>query len=410
MNYLSNKHILLGITGGIAAYKSCELVRRLRQQGADVRVVMTDAAMEFVRPLTFQALSGNPVHHSLLDDSAEAAMGHIELARWSDVILIAPCSANTMAKLSHGLADDLLSTVVLASDVDLLIAPAMNQQMWQSKATQDNLKILQQREITILGPATGDQACGETGPGRMLEVDELITCLSEVFSSSLLTGHNITITAGPTREPIDPVRYISNRSSGKMGYAIARAAAEAGANVTLISGPTSLVPPEAIKFISIETAEEMHRAVMTSVEHSNIFISAAAVADYFVANMADQKIKKTVDDLSLTLSKTTDILTAVANRQNPPFTIGFAAETQALESNAKSKLKRKKLDMIAANKVGKELGFDSDNNALHIFWSDGELNLGQNSKDKLARQLIQLIASRYEEKHSNQNTRSTLRH
>lgn len=410
MNNLANKRILLGITGGIAAYKCCELVRRLKEQGADVRVVMTQSATEFVGPLSFQALSGNVVHTSLLDEEAEAAMGHIQLARWADVILVAPCTANFMAKLSYGLADDLLSTLVLASTAPLLIAPAMNQQMWQASATQNNLKLLKERGLVILGPGVGDQACGETGPGRMLEANELLKGLNDVFDSSLLTGQSIVVTAGPTREPIDPVRYITNRSSGKMGYALARAAAEAGADVTLISGPTQLVPPEQVSYISIETAEEMHQAVMSAVVNTKIFISAAAVADYSVPDSEPQKIKKDSDDLSLTLNKTVDILAAVANIKNPPFTVGFAAETQKLEAYAKKKLKVKKLDMIAANLVGSELGFDKDDNALRLFWEGGELDLERTSKDKLARQLIQIIATRYEEKNSNQTSRSTLRH
>ncbi len=410
MNNLSNKRVLLGLTGGIAAYKCCELVRRLRDKGADVRIVMTQSACKFVTPLSFQALSANPVHRSLLDEQAEAAMGHIQLARWADVILIAPCSANFMAKLSQGLADDLLSTLVLASTAPLLIAPAMNQQMWQARATQDNLKVLESRGLKVLGPATGDQACGESGPGRMLEANELLKSLNDVFKSGLLAGQSIVVTAGPTREAIDPVRYITNRSSGKMGYAVARAAVEAGADVTLISGPTNLIPPERLSYIAIETADEMFQAVLTAISNTKIFISAAAVADYSVENTENQKIKKRHEELSLTLNRTVDILASVANTVNPPFTVGFAAETQKLETYAKNKLEDKKLDLIAANLVGKELGFDNEDNALHIFWEGGEMNLERASKDKLARQLIKIIATRYEEKNSNQTSRSTLRH
>ncbi len=398
MNNLTNKRVLLGVTGGIAAYKSCDLVRRLRENGAEVRVVMTDAACEFVTPLSFQAISGNPVYRSLLDESAEAAMGHIELARWADVILIAPVSANFMAKLANGQADDLLSTLVLAASAPVFLAPSMNQQMWLDTATQTNVERLNTLGFTLLGPDEGSQACGDVGPGRMLEPLEICRAVDASFSSGLLSGHHVVITAGPTREAIDPVRYLSNRSSGKMGYAIAKAAVEAGAKVTLISGPTALEQPERVSYVEIESAGEMYTAVMEVIDTSSIFISAAAVADYTLGEIADHKIKKATDDLTLTLSKTADILAAVSARHSTPFTVGFAAETQKLEQNAKAKLATKQLDMIAANQVGNGLAFDSDDNALQIYWKNGQQDLPKAAKDKLARQLVELIAVRVEEK------------
>ena len=402
MTVLTHKRVLLGVTGGIAAYKSADLVRRLRERGAEVQVVMTCAACEFVTPLTFQALSGRPVHTRLLDHDAEAGMGHISLARWSDVILIAPASANFLARLAHGLADDLLSTLCLATDVPLLVAPAMNQQMWRAAATQHNIQTLAGRGVAILGPGAGDQACGENGPGRILEPAELVAAVEKQFHSDLLAGMKILVTAGPTREAIDPVRYISNRSSGRMGYAVARAAQEAGADVTLVSGPVALPAPDRVHCINVDTAEEMSREVMAGAAATDIFIAAAAVADYRCARIAESKIKKEAAALSLKLEKNPDILTQVVGLSPPPFTVGFAAETEALEVNARDKLKNKKLDMIAANRVGPGLGFDTEDNALDVYWQGGSQALEVMNKEKLARRLIRLVAEHYYAKHSDQ--------
>jgi len=426
MNNLTNKRILLGVTGGIAAYKSAELVRRLREQGAEVRVVMTRGACEFITPLTMQALSGREVHTELLDHVAESGqgggMGHIELARWCDVVLVAPASANFIARLAHGLADDLLSTLCLATTAPLVIAPAMNQQMWINIATQENIATLVQREIKIVGPAEGSQACGETGPGRMLEPEQLMLEASQLFSTGLLADLKIVVTAGPTREAIDPVRYITNHSSGRMGYAVARAAAEAGANVTLVSGPVSIEPPRQVRHISVDTAEQMRDVVMSDIIESDIFVAAAAVADYRCADVTEQKIKKKAEDLSLLLQKNPDILAEVASLPRAPFTVGFAAETENLLDNARMKLQNKKLDMIAANQVGEGLGFNVDESELQVFWQardQGQENQAQKnqtgenqiikhqtleraSKEKLARQLIKVIANHYYEKNTTQ--------
>ena len=402
MKTLVCKRILLGVTGGIAAYKSADLVRRLRDQGAEVQVVMTRGACEFVTPLTFQALSGKPVYTELLDHDSEAGMGHIELARWSDLILIAPASANFLAKLAHGLADDLLSTLCLAADVPLLVAPAMNQQMWLSPATRENVATLARRGATILGPGSGDQACGETGPGRMLEPVELLRGIEAQFHTGLLAGKKILITAGPTREAIDPVRYISNRSSGRMGFAIARAAQEAGASVTLVSGPVALAPPERVNFVSVNTAEQMLSEVMADVKETDIFISAAAVADYRCSEVAENKIKKNQTEFTLKLEKNPDILSQVAGLSPHPFTVGFAAETEFLAENARNKLETKKLDMIAANRIGEGLGFDTEENALEVYWGDGSLSLEIMPKEKLARRLLRVVAEQYYVKHSTQ--------
>ena len=400
MNTLNGKHIILGITGGIAAYKSAELTRRLRDTGAVVRVVMTRGATEFVAPLTFQALSANPVHTELLDEDAEAGMGHIELARWADAILIAPASANCIAKLAQGRADDLLTTLCLASEAPLAIAPSMNRIMWSDVATQANINVLKQRAVQLFGPDTGAQACGETGEGRMLEVPDLITALSGLFKSGALQNIDVLITAGPTYEPIDPVRFIGNRSSGRMGFALAHAAREAGANVVLISGPSHEATPEGVKRIDVETAAQMHEAVMQQVCHSRIFISAAAVADYRPKTASEQKLKKHDAALSIELERTEDILATVAGSSPRPFVVGFAAETENLELNASTKLNNKSLDMIAANRVGKDanaqdIGFNSEYNALHVFWADGGQVLEHARKTTLARELIKLIAHRY---------------
>lgn len=396
MNELSGKHMLLGVTGSIAAYKSAELVRQLRRQGAEVRVVMTAAATEFVTALTFQALSAHPVHTDLLDAGAEAAMGHIELARWADVLLIAPATADFIARLVAGRADDLLTAVCLACDATVAVAPAMNRAMWENPATRDNITTLKQRGVRVLGPAEGVQACGESGPGRMLEPAELVTGISVLFDSGVLAGQRVLVTAGPTREAIDPVRYISNRSSGRMGYAVAAAAAEAGADVLLISGPVSLATPARVRRIDVESAAEMYAAVMNEIARTDIFISVAAVADYRPESIALQKLKKSAATMSLELIPNPDILAAVAALPDAPFTVGFAAETQAIEVNARDKLRTKNIDMIAANAVGQQQGFDCEDNALHVIWEQGEQQLALTGKAKLARQLVAIIAEQFE--------------
>jgi phosphopantothenoylcysteine decarboxylase / phosphopantothenate---cysteine ligase len=399
MNYLTGKRVLLGVTGGIAAYKSAELVRQLRLSGAVVRVVMTAAATEFITPLTLQALSGNPVHTDLLDPAAEAAMGHIELARWADVLLVAPSTADFIARLANGRANDLLAAVCLACDAPIAVAPAMNRAMWENPATGENLATLQSRNIRILGPAAGLQACGETGPGRMLEPAELIGGLSAMFQNGVLAGRQVVVTAGPTREAIDPVRYLSNHSSGRMGFAVAGAAVEAGAGVTLISGPVSLATPAGVQRIDIESAADMYAAVLRAVTVADIFISVAAVADYRPAVVAPRKLKKDSAGVSLDLVRNPDILAAVAALPNAPFTVGFAAETEAIASNAQAKRLAKGVDLIAANRVGKGLGFNSEENALHVFWEKGERKLPLTVKDKLARQLLNLIAEQFQKSH-----------
>ncbi len=395
---LKNTNIILGVTGGIAAYKTPDLVRKLVAKGAKVRVVMTQSAKEFVSPLALQAVSGNMVSDDLLNKDAEAAMGHIELARWADKLLVAPATANFIAKLTHGLADDLLSTLCLATPAPIIIAPAMNQQMWFADATQANLKILEQRKIQFLGPAQGQQACGDVGPGRMLEPQDIADLLEQETIELLLTGKRITITAGPTREEIDPVRYLSNHSSGKMGYALAIAAQQLGATVTLISGPVNLLPPAKIHTLSVSSAQQMHEAVMQTIHNCDIFIGCAAVADYRVQRKSNQKIKKSESELTLTFIKNPDILSDVAHLDNAPFTVGFAAETQKLREHALSKLQRKKLSMIAANDVSDStIGFNSEQNALTVFWSKGEKKLDVADKQLLASQLMRLVAQRYNE-------------
>lgn len=400
MTSLTGKKVLLGITGGIAAYKTPDLVRKLKAKGAQVRVVLTSSAKEFVSPLALQAVSGLPVSTELLDPAAEAAMGHIELAKWADIILVAPASANFIARLSVGMADDLLTTVCLASDAELIIAPAMNQQMYQAIATQHNLQLLKSRGVKQLGPAEGEQACGDTGPGRMPEPQELADALDQPVKPGSLNGQCVMITAGPTREAIDPVRYLSNHSSGKMGYALAQAAAEAGARVILVSGPVALNAPPGCERISAQSAQQMHDAVMQRISGVDIFIGCAAVSDYRPAVCEDQKIKKTDSDkLTLTLIKNPDILGDVGALADPPFTLGFAAETQQIKQYAQRKLAAKKLDMIAANDVSKQnIGFNSDINALSVYWETGEAVLPVADKLHLARQLIELVAEKYKEK------------
>ncbi len=388
---LSNKQIILGVTGGIAAYKAAELCRLLIKAGADVRVVMTPSAAEFITSLTFQALSGNRVHIELLDEEAEAAMGHIELARWADLVLIAPASANFIARLSQGRADDLLSTLCLATNAPIAIAPAMNQAMWCNQNTQENLQQLNQKNITILGPGSGEQACGDVGFGRMLEPQEIVQGAADIFETGELAGINITITAGPTREAIDPVRYISNHSSGKMGYALARAAMEAGARVVLVSGPVELEAPPQVKLVAVESARQMLDAC--KVVPGDIFISVAAVADYRPANSASEKIKKNADTMELSLVKNPDILAHISLSDQRPFCVGFAAETQNIEEYARKKLEDKRLDLIFANNATDT--FNSESALATAYWSDGEHPFPCSSKSSLARDMVSLIARCY---------------
>jgi phosphopantothenoylcysteine decarboxylase/phosphopantothenate--cysteine ligase len=401
MDRLANKHILLGVTGSIAAYKAGELVRRLREAGAEVQVVMTRGATEFVTPLTFQALSGHPVHQDLLDTAAEAAMGHIELARWADAILVAPASADFLARLAQGRADDLLSALCLASEVPLALAPAMNHAMWDNPATQQNVRTLLGRGVVMLGPETGDQACGESGVGRLQETAALLAGFAELFQSGLLTGRRVLVTAGPTREAIDPVRYLSNHSSGKMGFAVARAAAEAGARVILVSGPVDLPTPAHVQRIDVVSAAEMFEAVLANIAGIDILVAAAAVADYRPVTAASSKLKKQARSLSLELEPTPDILAELKARYPGLYCVGFAAETDELEVHARAKLKGKAVDMIAANWVGPAAvatagTFGSDENALRLFWPGGEAELPLAGKTRLGRELIMHIAQQFE--------------
>ncbi len=389
------QRILLGVTGGIAAYKACELTRLLIKAGCEVRVAMTRAATEFVTPLTFQALSGSPVHTTLLDEAAEAGMGHIELARWADAVLVAPASADFMARLAHGMADDLLATLCLATEAPLFLAPAMNRVMWANSATQANRTLLETRGVTLLGPAEGDQACGETGAGRMLEPSEVVTALRTRGATGPLAGVRVTVTAGPTREPIDPVRVLSNRSSGRMGFAVAAAARAAGAEVALIAGPVALPTPAGVTRIDVETAADMHHAVLERLPATDLFIAAAAVADYRPAAAATHKMKKNAAALALELVRTPDILAEVSAHAPRPFCVGFAAETDDLLDNARGKLAAKSLDMIAANRVGATLGIEQADNALEVLWPDGASSLPRAPKERLARDLVALIAERY---------------
>ena len=391
---MQGKHILLGVTGGIAAYKSPDLVRRLREHGAEVQVVMTRAAREFVTPTTFQAVSGRAVRSDLWDASAEAAMGHIELARWADAVLIAPASADFLARLAAGLADDLLTTLCLATEAPIAVAPAMNHLMWSNAATRANIATLAARSVQILGPGAGDQACGESGEGRMLEPLDLAERLQALLvpANGALAGRRVLITAGPTRERIDPVRFISNRSSGKMGFAVAQAAREAGASVVLVSGPVSQPTPVGVRRVDIESASEMLAAVMRELPGTDLFISTAAVADYRPARAAEQKIKKTSDTLELAMERTADVLATVAARSERPFVVGFAAETESVEQNARTKLLKKNLDMIAANEVGHDKAFDCEDNQLIVLTRAGRHELVRADKLTLARGLIALIA------------------
>lgn len=395
MSSLSQKRIILGITGGIAAYKSAEIARRLQDEGAEVRVIMTDSAQEFIRPLTLQALTGKPVHTDLLDPKAEAAMGHIELARWADIVLIAPATANFIAALSQGIANDLLTTVCLASSGSVVVAPAMNQAMWSQSASLENIERLKQRNITVYEPDDGIQACGDTGPGRLQQPEAIVDQLCGIFDSGILSGKRVVITAGPTREAIDPVRYISNHSSGKMGYALASAMIEAGATVTLISGPVSLDSPDRCQLIPVVSASEMLEAATEAVKEADIFISSAAVADYQVTEASSQKIKKKSDKMSLNLSKTPDIV-AILSENNPKmFVLGFAAETENIESYARDKLNKKKLDAIIANDVSRDdIGFNSDDNEALWIDTDSCQSLSKKSKTQLAREIVVLIADK----------------
>lgn len=398
MGELAGKNILLGITGGIAAYKSAELCRDLIRLGAEVRVVMTAAATRFITPLTLQALSGHPVHSDLFEAETNHGMGHIELARWADQIIIAPASADTIAKLAHGQADDLLTTIVLASASPLSLAPAMNSQMWQHLATQANIELLNSRGVAILGPARGEQACGEHGPGRMLEPSQIAQHLKHQHQNTLLAGQKIILTAGPTWEAIDPVRGLTNHSSGRMGYALAGALRDAGANITMISGPTALRPPAGVKCINITSAQEMAEAVMENIEGCDIFIGVAAVADYRPVSTAKQKIKKDADSLSIHLVRNPDILAMVAALENAPFTVGFAAETEKVTANAQKKLSAKGIHLIAANPVsGDNSAFNSDSNELTLIDRNGISHLSRCSKPLLAQKLTEEIARRYYE-------------
>lgn len=413
-------NIVLGVSGGIAAYKSPEIVRRLKDRGHEVRVVMTAAAEAFVTPLTFQAVSGEPVHRDLLDETAEAAMGHIELARWADTVLAAPATANLMARLAHGFADDLLATLCLATPAPIVLAPAMNQQMWRAPATRANLEVLVERGVRVIGPDAGWQACGDVGPGRMSEPADVVSALLAGKGAPALpedgargaadgtggtggapavplAGVRVLVTAGPTREAIDPVRFIGNHSSGKMGFAVAAAARRLGAEVDLVSGPVSLAPPPGVGVVPVGSAAEMHREVLARAAGCDVFIAAAAVADYTPASPARGKLKKEAVPLRLELRPTRDILAEVAALDDPPFTVGFAAETEDLERHARAKLERKRLDLIAGNRVdGTELGFDSDRNALLVLWpGGGRADLPAGPKTRLARQLLALVSERF---------------
>jgi len=396
MSNLMNRRILLGVSGGIAAYKSAELIRRLQDLGADVRAVMTRASQEFITPLTLQALSGNPVHVDLLDPAAEAAMGHIELARWADLIVVAPASADCIARLAQGKGDDLLTTVCLARRCELVVAPAMNEAMWHHQATQDNLALLQQRGVHQIGPAAGGQACGDVGMGRMSEPSVLAQEIGDIFETGELAGKTVVITAGPTREAIDPVRYISNHSSGKMGYALAQAAVDAGAKVQLISGPTSLSCPDRVTRVDVVSAQDMYDATMAHTSDCDIFIASAAVADFRPLSVAEQKMKKTAEDtMRIDMVKNPDIVASVAAMSDKPFVVGFAAETHDVLEYAKSKLQRKNLDMIVANDVSDSaIGFNTDHNAVTLLTHDKQQELAEASKFQLSQLIVKAIAER----------------
>ena len=397
---LSNKRIIVGVTGGIAAYKSAEIVRRLQDRGADVRVVMTPGAEEFIRPLTMQALSGHPVHCGLLDEKAEAGMGHIELARWADLLLIAPATADFIATMVHGRADNLLAAIYLATPALVAVAPAMNQGMWRHPASLDNVEKLNQRGVTIIGPDSGIQACGDTGPGRMEQPDTIINQASDMFTSKSLQGKKVVITAGPTREALDPVRYISNHSSGKMGYALATAALDAGANVVLISGPVNLSIPERCQYLSVISANDMLLASSEYAKKANIFIATAAVADYRAVSIAENKIKSDSDVLTINFEKNPDIVSTVAAANKSLFVVGFAAESTDVENYAMGKLKTKGLNAIIANDISRsDIGFNSDDNEVSWIDTDSSIAFSKRSKTQLSRDLIAQIAHKYNDQH-----------
>ena len=401
MHDTPSRQIVVGVCGGIAAYKSPDLVRRLRERSHSVRVVMSAGAQHFITPLTLQAVSGEPVRSDLLDPAAEAAMGHIELARWADLVLVAPATAHFLAKLRLGLADDLLSTLCLATEAPVAVAPAMNRQMWLHQATRENVAELGRRGVRFIGPGEGDQACGETGPGRMEDPRIIASLVSEQLrEGGDLTGLTVLVTAGPTREPLDPVRFISNHSSGRMGYALAEAAAGAGARVTLISGPTAISAPPGVERLDVMTAADMCDAVLARVAEASILIAAAAVADHRPAVYRDRKIKKNGAGDTLALERTADILAEVAALPRRPFTVGFAAETHDIEDNARAKLRTKALDLIAANRVdGPGTGFAAEDNALDVFWANGGVHLAYKPKRALAEELIALVVQRYRAAH-----------
>jgi len=397
---LSNKRIIVGVTGGIAAYKSAEIVRRLQDRGADVRVVMTPGAEEFIRPLTMQALSGHPVHCGLLDERAEAGMGHIELARWADLLLIAPATADFIATMVHGRADNLLGAIYLATSALVAVAPAMNQGMWRHPASLDNVEKLNQRGVTIIGPDSGIQACGDTGPGRMEQPDTIINQASDMFTSKSLQGKKVVITAGPTREALDPVRYISNHSSGKMGYALATAALDAGANVVLISGPVNLSIPERCQYLPVISANDMLLASLEYAKKADIFIATAAVADYRAVSIAENKIKSDSDVLTINFEKNPDIVSTVATANESLFVVGFAAESTGVENYAKGKLKTKGLNAIIANDISRsDIGFNSDDNEVSWIDTDSSIAFSKRSKTQLSRDLIAQIAHKYNDQH-----------
>ena len=391
----SKKNILLGVTGGIAAYKSAEIIRLFKKLGADVRVVMTESAKEFITPLTLQAISGNEIHDSLLNTEAEAAMGHIELAKWADIILIAPCTAETISKITHGRADDLMGALILASKADIFIAPAMNMNMWLDDSTQQNYKTLSSRGISFIGPAEGEQACGDIGPGRMVEPENIIELIRSSYKTGPLSGKTITITAGPTREQIDPVRFISNNSSGKMGYSLADAAIEAGASVNLVSGPVSLEADKSINLYKINSASEMMNVVMECMDSSDIFIGCAAVSDYKPADYSENKIKKDeMPHLEIELKKNEDILKNVATNFSSSYVVGFAAETSNINNNAMQKLKSKNLDMIISNDVSdKSIGFNVDDNEVTVITCDKKIFIKKDKKIRIAREILKIIAN-----------------
>ena len=393
--FFKNKNIVIGVTGGIAAYKSAEIIRLFKKEGAEVRIVMTESAKEFITPLTLQTVSGNEIHDSLLNANAELAMSHIELAKWADIILIAPCTAETMAKITHGRAEDLMGAIILASKASIYIAPAMNMNMWSDKSTQENFKTLSKREISFIGPADGEQACGDVGKGRMEEPKDIVEFIKNDHKKGPLSGKKITITAGPTREQIDPVRFISNNSSGKMGYAMAEAAVEYGAIVNLVSGPVSIIPNTSVNLIKVNSASEMFKKVIKYMDDSDIFIGCAAVSDFKPSKYSDKKIKKDdINNIDLGLKKNKDILSFVASNFISAYIVGFAAETDNVDTNAKKKLESKNLDMIVSNDVSdKSIGFDVDDNEVNVYTKNNKFFLKKDKKIRIAREVLKIVAS-----------------